>query len=311
MGTVERVVDLALRNGGSVTSSEMQAMGIPREWIARRVADGWLERIAHSTYVLPGVDGKWTATLAGACRRLGAAVSHESAAQLHGFRGVRRGLLVVTVPIRSTNRYPGVAVRQKTDLSPSQTTTRSRLPVTTAARTLIDLAEGLGPRRLSRLVDNAVADGLTTYRAVADLLALLGRRGKPGIASMRKVMAERMDGSAPPQSELETRTLELIETAGLSRPTLQFRAPWLRATDGRIDFAYESHGLVIEVDGRRWHTQAHKFLEDRERDNLAQLAGWRVLRFTWWDVEERPEYVVSMISQAMAVPNAMQGVTDP
>ncbi len=82
------------------------------------------------------------------------------------------------------------------------------------------------------------------------------------------------------------------------------------ATNGRVDMAYESHRLVIEADGRRWHATSAAFLEDRERDNKAQLAGWRVLRFSWWDVEERPAYVTSAIRTALCAPYSMQNVTD-
>jgi len=305
----ETLIELALKNGGSITSSEMQALGVSREWIARRTADGWLERVAHSTYVLPGATSRWKATLSAACHRLGAVVSHESAAQLHGIGGVRPGSLVVTVPVRRSNRFPGVEVRQKTDLAPDQVVTRSGLPVTTPARTLIDLAERLGPRRLGQIVDSAVAERLTTYQAVAELLSLLGRRGKPGVRSMRVVLADRVDSTTPPATVLEARVLEIIELGGLPRPTTQFHAPWLRAVHGRVDFAYEDHRIVIEADSRRWHTLADAFLEDRERDNLAQLAGWRVLRFTWWDVEERADYVASTIKKALNFPNEMQGVT--
>lgn len=303
MSPSEIVIELALKNGGSITSSEIQALGVSREWIARRAADGWLEKIAHSTYILPGASSRWKATLSAACHRLGAVVSHESAAQIHGIGGVRPGALVVTVPVRRSNRFRGVEVRQKTDLSPDQIVTRSGLPVTTPARTLIDLAERLGPRRLGRVVDSAVAERLTTYEALAELLALLGRRGKPGVRSMRTVLADRVDSAPPPATILEARVLEIIELGSLPKPTTQFHAPWLRAVDGRVDFAYEDHRLVIEADSRRWHMLADAFLEDRERDNLAQLAGWRVLRFTWWDVENRPEYVLSTIKKALSLPN--------
>jgi very-short-patch-repair endonuclease len=68
-----------------------------------------------------------------------------------------------------------------------------------------------------------------------------------------------------------------------------------------VDLAYLEQRLVVEADSRRWHMLAAAFLEDRERDNRAQLAGWRVLRFTWWDIEQRPDYVASMIRAALSI----------
>jgi len=297
-----------MENGGCVTSTEAQALGASREWLARRTVDGWLERVGHSTYLLPGADSMWTATLTAACHRLGAVVSHESAAQVHRMPGLRRGLLVVSVPVRRSNRYPGVIVRQKTDLSPDQVTIRAGLTVTTPSRTVIDLAQYLGAKRLAKLVDASVAEGLTSYESLVSLFEHLARKGKPGIKQLRTVLSDRGVGPMASITVLEERMLDLIERSGLPLPTSQFSPPWLGATNGRVDFAYVEERLVIEGDSRSWHTLADAFLTDRERDNLAQLAGWRVLRFTWWDVDERPEYVVTLISRALG-PAGLAGDT--
>ncbi len=299
MSLSNRIIQRAIENGGSVTSAEAQALGASREWLARRTVDGWLERAGHSTYLLPGADSLWRATLSAACHRLGAVVSHESAAQMHRMPGLRKGLLIVSVPVRRSNRYPGVVVRQRTDLSPEQLCTSGGLAVTTPARTVIDMAQYLGAKRLAKLVDATVAEGLTSYESLGVLFEHLARRGKPGIKQLRMVLGDRGADPIASTSVLEERILDLIERSGLPMPTAQFSPTWLAATNGRVDFAYLEERLVIEGDSRRWHTMADAFLTDRERDNLAQLAGWRVLRFTWWDVEERPDYVVTLIRKAL------------
>jgi hypothetical protein len=296
-----RIIEQALRNGGSITSAEVQALGASREWLARREREGWLERCGPSTYRLPGADSDWRATLAAACHRLGGVVSHESAAQLYEMPRLRRGLLIVSVPVRRSNRYPGVDVRQKTDLSADHVTYVAGLPVTTPARTIIDMAADLGVRRLGRLVDWNVSHGLTSNESLLAMFEHLARRGKPGTRRMRTVMEDRGGAPEGDPTELEHRLFELIERASLPLPTREFVAPWLAPTNGRVDLAYEADHLVIEADSRRWHTLADAFLSDRERDNRAQLAGWRVLRFTWWDIEQRPEYVVSTIRKALSL----------
>lgn len=300
MDTSAKVIERAMTNGGSITAAEAEALGASRAWLSRRVRDGWIERISSGSYVLRGSETRWKATLAAACHKLGAVVSHESAAELHGLPGLRTGLLVVSVPIRHTNRYPDVVVHQKTDLTPIQISQVDGLPTTTPARTLIDLAADLGPKRLGRLVDNAVASQLVSYQSLSSLFELLARRGKPGVRVMRTVLTDRGSSAQPPESVLESLLLELIQDAGLPEPARQFQAPWLTPTRGRVDLAYENHRLVIEADSRRWHMMADAFLEDRERDNLAQLAGWRVLRFTFWDIQERPGYVVTIIRKALS-----------
>jgi very-short-patch-repair endonuclease len=62
--------------------------------------------------------------------------------------------------------------------------------------------------------------------------------------------------------------------------------------------------LIIEVDGRAWHTTLEAFGSDRLRDNHAQLAGWRVLRITYRMLVEQPEMVRDMIRRAFEMSNA-------
>ncbi|HEY6635512.1 MAG TPA: DUF559 domain-containing protein, partial [Acidimicrobiia bacterium] len=87
--------------------------------------------------------------------------------------------------------------------------------------------------------------------------------------------------------------------AELPAPVRQYRAPWLRRVNGRVDLAYPSHQLLVEADSRRWHLLAAAFETDRIRDNAAQLAGWRILRFTWEEVTTAPERVVMTIRRAL------------
>jgi hypothetical protein len=129
----------------------------------------------------------------------------------------------------------------------------------------------------------------------------LARRGKPGVIRLRRVLASRTGASGGSDSELESRLLELIRTAGLPEPDPQYEPSWLRYKQGRVDLAYPSEFLIIEGDSREWHGDELAFQADRERDNIAQLAGWRVLRFTWQDITRRPEYVVSSIRRALGL----------
>jgi hypothetical protein len=103
----------------------------------------------------------------------------------------------------------------------------------------------------------------------------------------------------PPDSVLERRLLGLIEDAELPIPALQFHPAWLAPTNGRVDFAYPAQRLIIEGDSRKWHGLMESFDADRHRDNQAQLAGWRILRFTWKDILDDPLMVTSAIRQAL------------
>ena len=93
--------------------------------------------------------------------------------------------------------------------------------------------------------------------------------------------------------------ITLLKEGGLPMPTLQMPLPWRGPVEGRADFAYEDARVIIECDGRRWHATMEAFENDRRRDNLAQLNGWRILRFTWNDLTETPARVLDQITQAL------------
>jgi hypothetical protein len=293
------VVEHAHSNGGIITTTEAQALGMGRATLGRRVEAGVLTRLKRGVFALPGFDLGQDADLEAACRRLNAVVSHESAGRIHEFDGLPWVTPTVSVPHRQTNQFPGVYVHQLTDLSDDQVVMIRGLPVTTPERTVIDLAVSLSDGRLHWILDRALSSGTVDLEALADLFSSLGRRGKPGTARMRRLLEVRDQDYVPPDSVLEHRLLGLIEDAGLPIPALQFHPAWLAPTNGRVDFAYPAQRLIIEGDSRKWHGLMESFDADRHRDNQAQLAGWRILRFTWKDILDDPLMVTSAIRQAL------------
>jgi hypothetical protein len=226
-------------------------------------------------------------------------VSHQSAGRLHDFDGLPWSAPTVTVPHRLTHEHPGVYVHQSTDISDDQVIEIRGLPVTNPERTIYDLAAVLSERRLDWILDRAISAGSVDLDRLAEVFASLARRGKPGTARLRRLLESRDKEWVPPDSALENRLLRLIEEAELPMPARQFHAPWLGPTNGRVDFAYPEQRLVIEGDSRRWHLLMKSFDVDRQRDNQAQLAGWRILRFTWDDIIVRPEMVADAIRSAL------------
>lgn len=258
----------------------------------RRLASGqWLRTRHPRVYVLAGYPPSWlqrvmAAVLAGPA---GAVASHRAAAILHG---IREGASVeVTVPRGSQSRL-GVMVHQ-TGVAPVERTVVNAIPVTRVERTLVDLAAVMGDDALERAVEAALRHGLTTVeRLRAQLLC-----GRWGVARLRRVLDRRARGR-PAGSELEARLIQLLRAAGLPDPVRQYE---VRIGGERyfLDLTYPERRLCIELDGRDAHEGA-AFQRDRTRQNALVLAGWAVLRFTWADVAERGEQVVSLVAQALA-----------
>jgi very-short-patch-repair endonuclease len=71
----------------------------------------------------------------------------------------------------------------------------------------------------------------------------------------------------------------------------------LRGAHLRVDFCFAAAGLVVEVDGARWHPDPAR---DQARDNDLAMLGWRVLRFGWAEVVHQHESVVRQVQAALA-----------
>ena len=290
------ILDFANAHGGVVTRHFLEQLNLSRGQIEMRVRrHGW-KSIGRGAYrVLEARDVR--DRLSGAIAAINAsAVSHESAAELHGFRLLPTGVAVVSAHSRTTHQFDGVLVHRTHDLDPSHLTRVDGLPCTTVARTIVDLAPGVSDRRLGAIVDDLVVRRRVELSEVDVVLASIARQGKPGVTRMRRVLTSRW-GEDHNASILERRARSLLARSGLPRPVSEFPIPW---SDGRrFDDAYPDHRLALEWDGRKYHGQFSAFEADRRRDREALENGWRVLRFTWNDVNNRPQMVVDTVGSLL------------
>ncbi|HEY8525525.1 MAG TPA: DUF559 domain-containing protein [Acidimicrobiales bacterium] len=149
--------------------------------------------------------------------------------------------------------------------------------MTTVARSVVDVAGTVGARHLGRLVDEVVVGRLGTAEQVGRCLQDVARQGKPGMRALARVLDDRRDGYVPPHSELERRLFEVLATAGLPAPRRQVPLP-RGAVTGLVDAAYPDARLILEADGRRWHTRVCDISRDHLRDAEAARFGWQTLR---------------------------------
>ena len=293
-----KATELGGRQSGYITTRQALSCGMSADAVKRRVqAQRWI-RVRPGLFLIPGFAPSIRGRLLAATAALGAVVSHESAGELHALPGVLPGMAVVTVRTRTTNRFPDVRVHQTTDLRAGHVVELEGLPVTDVVRTVIDLASAIPIPAIGRIVDHLVIRGAATIDDFADEVIELARHGKPGMKTMHSVLEVRDGARFMGDSRLEMWALRLIREWSFPEPEVQYPLPWRSARKGRVDFAYPLIRLIIEVDGRAWHTTLEAFESDRLRDNHAQLAGWRVLRITYRMLVEQPEVVRDMIRRA-------------
>ena len=287
------IAALAGRQGGVVGIGQLLAAGLTRAAVSRRVAAGVLHPLQRGVYAVGhrdlGVAGRrWAAVLAYAPDGV---ISDRTAAAAFGLLS-GGGTLHVTVA--ATGRRPRDGIRMhRRRLAPDEITRLDGLPITTPARTLLDLAATLPAPRLITLISRAEQHRLLDF---ADLHAL-GRRhsGRAGSRSLRAALA-RYAGPRDTRSELEDLIAELCDRHRLERPEHNV------VIEGHVrDFAWPARRLVVEGDSFAWHRTPTALDIDRERDLTLVLSGWRALRFTHHQVTRRPAWVGAAIRAALRI----------
>ncbi|MGH8985871.1 MAG: type IV toxin-antitoxin system AbiEi family antitoxin domain-containing protein [Acidimicrobiia bacterium] len=296
----EAISAIARRQFGVVARRQALQCGATPSLVRRRVAAGLWIRVADGVYRLRDFPPSWHASLLTAVlATIGTAVvSHEAAAAMHGLATFRPGRVVVTIRHGAGRQRHGVTVHQLDDLAPEHITTLDAIPVTTIARTLIDLAAVCRRGRVAYALEEALADELVTVESLCRCFDAVARPGKPGVRTLRVLLAMHSPGYVPPRSKLERLLLRVLRDGGLPRPRMQYPFPGRLPGESRVDAAFPEAKLIIGADSRRWHTRRNDFAVDRRRDNEATLAGWRTLRFTWTDLTKDPASVTAAVRAA-------------
>lgn len=298
------LTEIAREQCGLFSRHQVLGAGGSDKLISRRLKAGRWSRVATGVYSLAGWPESWRRSLWAAHLHVSPAsvVSHEAAAALHGLILFRPGPVVVTVPHGDHERPMNeVRVHQSTDLVPAHVARIDGLPVTTVARTLLDLAAVAGRDRLGRSLDDAHVSKLCPLSDVQNLYEELRRPGKRGMKRLGRLLAARGPGYVPPESVLERRLHGVLDDPRLPKPRRQFPLPWRGPAEQRVDLAFPEHKVIVEADGRRWHTRMDQMAADRRRDREALNQGWRVYRFVWEEITGNAEMVRQTVIEALVL----------
>lgn len=275
-----RILKLASAQHGAFTRAQVIAEGGCDAHITRRLRQGRWVRRSPGVYVLAGTPDTWRQRLSIAALAVGrdAVISHQSAAALHQLTGYPAGALVVTVAHSGYARIRGVMAHQLVDVRPEHRMESDGLLLTTPARTFVDLAAVSHRARMRIALEDALNDRTVTLPDVAGVLAAVARRGKPGVRKLGSLLDEHGPGTVPPASQLERTLFGVLHAAGLPPPVRQHPLPTVTGIAGRVDCAYPEAQLIVEGDGRRWHTRIQDLARDHTRDLEAGALGWLVVR---------------------------------
>jgi very-short-patch-repair endonuclease len=273
------IAALAGAQHGVVSRRQLLVLGFTEREIQRRISGGRLHAVHRGVYAVGHRvltrEGRWmAATLA-----TGGVLSHVTAATAWGFVK-HNGAIHVTVPGDPGRKHrPGLRIHRSRTLQPSDTTDHRGIPITEPHRTLTDLATTMTGRPLEHAVN--LAERRIDF-------ARLSQSAPPSLQAVLESYA-----TAHTRSELEERFLTLCDDHGLRRPEVNTRIEGIEC-----DFVWRDARLIVEVDGYAFHRAPAAFESDRERDVTLTALGWRVLRFTWRQLTDRPRWVAEKIRLA-------------
>jgi very-short-patch-repair endonuclease len=259
--------------------------------ITSRISAGRLIAVHRGVYAVGHLPRLPLARVAAAVLACGpdAALSHGSAATLWGMSGRWEEPFQVTV-IRGDRRPKGIETHRSGALTRADVRRHHGIRVTSAERTLLDVAPAWTRRRLTRAVNDARRAGLIHLAALRDVLDRFPRH--PGAAALRPHALTARGG--PTRSELEDAFLRFARRHELPAPLVNTRV------NGReVDALYPAQRLIIELDGWDFHSDRMAFEDDRARDAAALRAGYATLRITWERLHDDPEREAATIRQVL------------
>jgi very-short-patch-repair endonuclease len=286
--------DLAARQHGLVSRRQLLAAGIPSYTVDYRLERGRLRRVLRSVYRAGPLRSPHEREAAAVLSSGGTSVlSHHAAAIVWELIHRPAASGPVDLIVRDGSRVTAAGVRiHRCTLRADEATLYDGIPITAPARTLLDIAPLVDVRQLELALARADRQNLATYDRIADLIGRYPRRA--GVGRLRALLA----ASATPsltRSEAERRFLELVRRGQLRAPEVNVK---LRGFE--VDFLWRAERLVVEVDGREFHSSRTAFEVDRRRDAVLAAAGLRVMRVTWQQLSNEAEALLVRLGLALA-----------
>jgi very-short-patch-repair endonuclease len=220
-----------------------------------------------------------------------AVLSHATAAWWWGLADRAPDRIELTNPRRAKDR-DGFRVHRARDIERAR---HRRFPITTVARTMLDIAAGSSVSEVRRALAEA------EYRRLLDveeIKRVLGG-GRPGSRTLRRALSAHEPRLARTRSRVERRFFELCERAGLQLPEVNAKVG--RMT---VDALWRHAGLAVELDTYATHGSPARMERDRRRELHLRAAGFAVLRYTDQQIDEQPQLIVADLQLSLTARSA-------
>jgi hypothetical protein len=289
-GIDEVIAQIAAGQNGNITRRQLRALGLDDVAINYRLRIGRLFRVNRGVYSVgrpPTTPLEKAAAAVLACGDR-AALSHSSAMTLWGFW--KRWDLPFEVSVVGDRRPKAIRVHRVIGLLKRDVATEQGIRVTSAARTLLDVAPAIPPKSLARFVNDGRRQELLTVAALADVVARFPLH--PGAALLRPHATTTQN---PTRSGFEDDFVPFCARFGLPIPRLNTIVHGYE-----VDAYFEAERLIVELDGWDFHNDRQAFEDDRERDAAMLFYGIATIRITKRRLEADPEREAARLHAILA-----------
>lgn len=291
------LAELASRQHGLVTRPQALARGLTKKGCDWRLKIGYWRALHPGVYALAAsADTRERAILA-ACFASGGVASHAAAAHVLKFPNVTYALHVTTWP--RPHLVAGATVHQVPALDFVDRSRVGGVPVTSVARTIIDLAGALSQEQMEALVDHVLANRLVTLKFLLDRLQARGTNGRRGAARLLRILESRR-GKRIVNSEPQRALVRLLAEHNLPPGVPEY---CITLRDGRerfLDHGWPEALLGFQMESYLHHCTLADHTSDIIRDADVVAEGWRILRATPDQLENDPAGVADFIRRALA-----------
>lgn len=296
------IAELATRQHGVLSSRQLVALGWSTSAIGRLVAAGRLHRLHHGVYAVghPVVSAYGHRLAAVLACGVGALASHITAAAIWGLRAGAGRVVHVTLDAgRGRGTRAGIRVHRCADLVDDDRALMHGIPVTSLARTLVDLGDVVPPTHVRSAFVAAERRQLIDMTAIDAALERVSRR-RPGARVLTELLRAYDPRWSQTRSGLELAMLDLLAAHAL--PPAEVNA-WV---GGRYlaDLLWADHRLVVEVDSDRYHETPSARRSDRRRDHDLRRLGYSVVRIGEHELADEPQAAAARIRQALNAPTS-------
>jgi very-short-patch-repair endonuclease len=296
----DRIAAIADLQRGRVSREQLLAAGVADRTIYGRVAAGHLHREHRGVYAVGHTAPAPLAAETSALLACGqhAVLSHHTAALIHGLIPHGNGRIHVTIRGRHGATPAGTTVHRTGRLNRSEVETVDLLPVTSPLRTIFDLARTADVATTERVLEEAL-----TQRKVSER-RLRARAAETRGQRSRTLVTAILDAHSEPgitKSEAERRFRGLLRAAQLPQPKTNF--PFHGYS---LDCYWPELGVVVEIQGYKFHSSRKKFEHDTRKAAKLAAAGLSVSYVTWLQMDNEPFAVVARTAQTLAAAAAVR-----